>query len=108
MFKKVAAYIKSFGIFKIFITLFLLGLLYGSLSLYIKYTGFSKFMNQTRITSVKAKPITINTAQKTYKALSIIESLDSIEVTSKVNGLIDKIHFKEGTLIKKDDLFIYF
>jgi len=76
-----------------------IGLIYGSVSLYAKYLGFSKFMNKTQVIAIKAQPVTIGVAQKTYKALSTIESLKSIEITSKVNGIIDDIFFKEGSIV---------
>ncbi len=98
---KVISYIKSFGLFKIFISLFLVGLLYGATSLYLKYMYFSKFMNQTRVTSVKASPVEIDIAQYSYRALSVIESYDSVNITSKVNGVIDQIFFEESSDIKK-------
>ena len=60
---KVLNYLKSLGLFKIFVALFILGLLYGATSLYLKYMYFSKFMNQTRVTSVKASPVEIDIAQ---------------------------------------------
>jgi multidrug efflux pump subunit AcrA (membrane-fusion protein) len=100
---KVLHYLKSLGLFKIFITLFILGLLYGATSLYLKYMYFSKFMNQTRVTSVKASPVEIDIAQYSYRALSVIESNDSVDITSKVNGIIDQIFFEERTFVKKGE-----
>lgn len=94
---KLLDYIKSLGLFKIFVSLFIIGLLYGGVSLYMKYMYFSKFMNQTRVTSVKAVPVNINTAQYSYRALSVIESYDSVDITSKVNGIVDKIFFTESS-----------
>ena len=94
---KLLDYFKSLGLFKIFVSLFIIGLLYGAVSLYMKYMYFSKFMNQTRVTSVKAVPVNINTAQYSYRALSVIESYDSVDITSKVNGIVDKIFFTESS-----------
>ena len=101
---KIITYIKSLNIFQIFLGLFILGLLYGGMSLYTKYLGFTKFMNQTKFVNVKTVPVKIDIAKETYKAISIVESSDSIEITSKVNGLIDNIHFKEGTTVDKGSL----
>ena len=70
----------------------------------MKYTYFSKFMNQTRVTSVKAKPVNIDVAQYSYRALSIIESNESVDITSKVNGVIDQISFKESSYIEKGQI----
>ena len=61
-------------------------------------------MNKTRIIAVKAESVKIDVAQNTYRALSVIESLDSIDVTSKVNGLLDNIHYKESSIVNKGDL----
>tara|TARA_B100001175_G_scaffold268612_1_gene240086 strand:+ start:29 stop:943 length:915 start_codon:yes stop_codon:yes gene_type:complete len=98
---KVFNYFKSLGLFRIFVALFILGLLYGATTLYLKYMYFSKFMNQTRVTSVKASPVKIDIAQYSYRALSVIESNDSVDITSKVNGIIDQIFFEERTSVKK-------
>ena len=97
MLDKLINHVKSLGPFNIFLAIFILGLLYGGVTLYMKYLGFSKFMNRTQIISVKAVPIKIATAQYTYRALSVIESRESINITSKVNGLVDYIHSKEDT-----------
>ena len=70
----------------------------------MKYTYFSKFMNQTRVTSVKAKPVNVDVAQYSYRALSIIESNESVDITSKVNGVIDQIYFKESSYIEKGQI----
>ena len=104
MLNRVINYLKSLGLFHIFVSLFIIGLLYGAISLYMKYTYFSKFMNQTRVTSVKAKPVNIDVAQYSYRALSIIESNESVDITSKVNGVIDQISFKESSYIEKGQI----
>jgi len=61
-------------------------------------------MNQTRVTSVKAKPVNVDVAQYSYRALSIIESNESVDITSKVNGVIDQISFKESSYIEKGQI----
>ena len=104
MLTKIIHYVKSLSVFKVFIFIFIAGLLYGGISLYLKYTGFAQFMNKTRIIAVKAMPVKIDTIQKTYRALSVIEARESIDITSKVNGLLDNIHYKEATTVKKGDL----
>ena len=104
MLDKLINYVKSLGPFNIFLAIFILGLLYGGITLYMKYLGFSKFMNRTQIISVKAVPIKIATAQYTYRALSVIESRESINITSKVNGLVDYIHSKEGSNVDEGEL----
>ena len=101
---KVINYLKSLGYFKIFVALFILGLAYGGTSLYLKYAYFSKFMNQTRVTSVKAKPVTIDVAQYTYRALSVIESDNSVDVTSKVNGVVDQVFFEESSYVERGQI----
>ena len=104
MLNRVINYLKSLSLFHIFVSLFIIGLLYGAISLYMKYTYFSKFMNQTRVTSVKAKPVNVDVAQYSYRALSIIESNESIDITSKVNGVIDQISFIESSYIEKGQI----
>ena len=104
MLSKIINYLKSLSVFKIFIFIFISGLLYGGVSLYLKYTGFAQFMSKTRIIAVKAMPVKIDTAQKTYRALSVIEARESIDITSKVNGLLDNMHYREATTVKKGDL----
>ena len=99
MILKIKDYLKNISPLNIFFIMIAVGLVYGSVSLYAKYLGFSKFMHKTRVIAVKANPVTIGIAQKTYKALSTIESLKSVEITSKVNGVIDDIFFKEGSMI---------
>jgi multidrug efflux pump subunit AcrA (membrane-fusion protein) len=103
MIKKIIDYFNKLNPLNIFILILILGLVYGGVSLYSKYLGFSKVMNKTKITTVKAIPVTIGTAQKTYRALSTIESFESIEITSKVNGIIEDIFFKEGSNVKLGD-----
>ena len=103
MIKKIIDYLNKLNPLNVFILMLILGLAYGGVSLYSKYLGFSKVMNKTKITTVKAIPVTIGTAQKTYRALSTIESFESIEITSKVNGIVEDIFFKEGSNVKLGD-----
>ena len=103
MIKKFTDYLSKANPLNIFILILILGLVYGGVSLYSKYLGFSKSMNKSRITAVRAIPVTIGTAQKTYRALSTIESLESIEITSKVNGIVEDIFFKEGSNVEVGD-----
>ena len=67
----------------------------------MKYQGYAKFMNQTHATVVKTKSVEIGIATKKYRALSTLESSESIEITSKFNGVIDSINFEEGSNIEK-------
>ena len=48
MLDKLINHVKSLGPFNIFLAIFILGLLYGGVTLYMKYLGFSKFMNRTQ------------------------------------------------------------
>jgi membrane fusion protein (multidrug efflux system) len=61
-------------------------------------------MNQTRVTSVKAVPVDIDIAQYSYRALSVIESYESVDITSKVNGIVNKIFFTESSLVTEGQL----
>jgi multidrug efflux pump subunit AcrA (membrane-fusion protein) len=103
MIQKITDYLSKTNPLNIFILILILGLIYGGISLYSKYLGFSKAMNKSRITSVRAVAVTIGAAQKTYRALSTIESLESLEITSKVNGIVEDIFFKEGSNVKVGD-----
>ena len=97
MIQKLVKFFTKLSPFNIFLIILLIGLLYGGISLYTKYLGYSKFMNRTQVTVVKVNPVIIGNAEKTYSALSTIEAHESVEITSKVNGIIDKIHFNESS-----------
>ncbi len=102
MIRKLKDIITKAPLVNILLALIFLGLIYGGFSLYLKYQGFAKFMNQTRATVVKIKSVEVGVASKKYRALSILESHESIEITSKFNGVIDVINFEEGSLIEKN------
>ena len=85
------------------IAFLILGLSYGSISLYMKITKFSALANKTRITAVKINHIKLGTAKKIYQTISTIEALQSVEITSKVNGIVEKINFIEGSEISRGD-----
>ena len=56
------------------------------------------------VTAIDVKEEVINNP-KTYVAL--VEAINSVDVVSKVNGSLDKVNFKEGSFVKKDEaLFI--
>jgi len=56
------------------------------------------------VTVVKAQEEVINNS-KTYVAL--VEAINSVDVVAKVSGSLDKVNFKEGGFVKKDDaLFV--
>ena len=101
MIRKFKETIKKIPLINLLFFLIFLGLLYGGLSLYMKYQGYAKFMNQTRATVVKTKSVEIGIATKKYRALSTLESSESIEITSKFNGVVDSINFEEGSSIEK-------
>lgn len=104
MIQKIRALVSKTPIINILFLFIFLGLLYGGISLYMKYQGFAKFMNQTRATVVKVMSVDIGVASKVYRALSTLESYESIEIISKFNGIVDKISFQEGAMIKKNHL----
>ncbi len=89
--------------FHLLVIILMIGLLYGGFSLYMKISKFSEFANRTKITSVKVSHITLGTAERIYETISTIEALQSAEITSKVNGIIEKINFIEGNEIKKGE-----
>ena len=79
------------------------GLSYGAFSFYMKIAKFSKMSTITKSVSVKVSHIKLGAAQKIYQTISTIEALQSIEITSKVNGVVEKINFIEGSEIKKGE-----
>ena len=102
MITTIKEYIKNLSPLNLLIVLFIIGLVYGAINLAMKYQSYMKFLNKTQITAVKARPVIIDTAENKFRTLSTIKSLQSIDITSKVNGIIHKIHFIEGTKISKD------
>ena len=69
----------------------------------MKIAKFSKMSTITKSVSVKVSHIKLGAAQKIYQTISTIEALQSIEITSKVNGVVEKINFIEGSEIKKGE-----
>ena len=61
-------------------------------------------MPAINVTSIDVKEEVINNP-KTYVAL--VEAINSVDVVAKVSGSLDKVNFKEGGFVKKDDaLFV--
>ncbi|MBH44433.1 MAG: hypothetical protein CMD88_03155 [Gammaproteobacteria bacterium] len=106
MLNKIRNYFSFDNPLRLIILLLIIGLLYGGFSMYGKYMYYSKFANTAKIISVKVTPITIGPAIKSYQALSTIEASKSSELKSRVNGIIEKIHFKETEkVVKGQQLF---
>ena len=59
MFDKIINSVKSLSVFKVFVSIIVIGLLYGGISVYLKYTGFAKFMNKTRVIAIKAVTVKV-------------------------------------------------
>ena len=102
MITKIKDYIKDLSPLNLLIVIFVIGLVYGAINLGMKYQSYLKFLNRTQITVVKASPVIIDTAENKFRTLSTIKSLQSIDITSKVNGVIHNIHFIEGSEISKN------
>ena len=102
MITKIKDYIKDLSPLNLLIVIFVIGLVYGAVNLGMKYQSYMKFLNRTQITVVKAGPVIIDTAETKFRTLSTIKSLQSIDITSKVNGVIHNIHFNEGSEISKN------
>ena len=102
MITKIKDYIKNISPLNLLVAVFIIGLIYGAINLGMKYQSYMKFLNKTQITAVKARPVIIDTAENKFRAISTIKSLQSIDITSKVNGIIHDIHFTEGTKITKN------
>ncbi len=102
MITKIKDYIKHSSPFNLIVAVFAVGLIYGAINLGLKYQSYMKFLNKTQITAVKARPVIIDTAENKFRVISTIKSLQSIDITSKVNGIIHDIHFTEGTKVSKN------
>ena len=102
MITKIKDFIKNLTPLNLLIIIFLVGLVFGAINLGMKYRSYMQFLNKTQITAVKAMPVIIGTAESKFRAISTIKSLQSIDITSKVNGIIHDIHFTEGTKILKN------
>ena len=89
--------------FHLLIIILISGLSYGAFSFYMKIAKFSKMSTITKSVSVKVSHIKLGVAQKIYQTISTIEALQSIEITSKVNGVVEKINFIEGSEIKEGE-----
>lgn len=95
--------IKKIKPFHLIGSLIVIGLLYGAINLYSKIQFYKSFANKTRIVSVHAEQVEINTVNRIYPATSVIESKQSFNVTSKTEGIINDIFFNESSLVKKGD-----
>ena len=84
-------------------SLIIIGLIYGAINLYSKIQFYKSFANKTRIVSVHAEQVEINTINRIYPATSVIESKQSFNVTSKTEGILNDIFFNESSLVKKGD-----
>ena len=103
MLAKIKTTISKIKPFHLLIIILITGLSYGAFSFYMKIAKFSKMSTITKSVSVKVSHIKLGAAQKIYQTISTIEALQSIEITSKVNGVVEKINFIEGSEIKKGE-----
>ena len=103
MLAKIKTAISKIQPFHLLIIILISGLSYGAFSFYMKIAKFSKMSTITKSVSVKVSHIKLGAAQKIYQTISTIEALQSIEITSKVNGVVEKINFIEGSEIKKGE-----
>ena len=103
MLAKIKTVISKIQPFHLLIIILITGLSYGAFSFYMKIAKFSKMSTMTKSVSVKVGHIKLGSAQKIYQTISTIEALQSIEITSKVNGVVEKINFIEGSEIKEGE-----
>ena len=103
MLAKIKTTISKIKPFHLLIIILITGLSYGAFSFYMKIAKFSKMSTMTKSVSVKVSHIKLGVAQKIYQTISTIEALQSIEITSKVNGVVEKINFIEGSEIKEGE-----
>ena len=103
MLAKIKSTISKIKPFHLLIIILITGLSYGTFSFNMKIAKFSKMSTITKSVLVKVSHIKLGAAQKIYQTISTIEALQSIEITSKVNGVVEKINFIEGSEIKKGE-----
>ena len=96
-------YFKRLKAFQIIAAIVIVGLLYGAINLYTKIQFYKSFANQTRITSVAAEEVKIDSINKIYPATSVIEAKKSYNVVSKTDGILNEIFFKESSFVEKGD-----
>ena len=96
-------YFKRLKAFQIIAAIVIVGLLYGAINLYTKIQFYKSFANQTRITSVAAEEVRIDSINKIYPATSVIEAKTSYNVISKTDGILNEIFFKESSFVEKGD-----
>ena len=96
-------YFKRLKAFQIIAAIVIVGLLYGAINLYTKIQFYKSFANQTRITSVAAEEVKIDSINKIYPATSVIEAKTSYNVVSKTDGILNEIFFKESSFVEKGD-----
>lgn len=96
-------YFKRLKAFQIIAAIVIVGLLYGAFNLYTKIQFYKSFANQTRITSVAAEEVKIDSINKIYPATSVIEAKKSYNVVSKTDGILNEIFFKESSFVEKGD-----
>ena len=96
-------YFKRLKAFQIIAAIVIVGLLYGAINLYTKIQFYKSFANQTRIISVAAQQVQINSINKVYPATSVIEAKKSYNVISKTDGILNEISFKESSFVEKGD-----
>ena len=96
-------YFKRLKAFQIIAAIVIVGLLYGAINLYTKIQFYKSFANQTRIISVAAQQVQINSINKVYPATSVIEAKKSYNVISKTDGILNDIFFSESSFVTKGD-----
>ena len=96
-------YFKRLKAFQIIAVIVIVGLLYGAINLYTKIQFYKSFANQTRIISVAAQQVQINSINKVYPATSVIEAKKSYNVISKTDGILNDIFFSESSFVTKGD-----
>ena len=93
---KIKEHFSKLSPLNILVYIFSIGLIYGGFSLFMKYQAYLEYMSTTQAIAVKVRPVILGKAENTYRALSTIKSNKSIEINSKVNGIIDGIYFIEA------------
>ena len=96
-------YFKKLRAFQVIAAIIIIGLLYGAINLYTKIQFYKSFANQTRIISVAAQQVQINSINKVYPATSVIEAKKSYNVISKTDGILNDIFFSESSFVTKGD-----
>ena len=104
-------YFKRLKAFQIIAAIVIVGLLYGAINLYTKIQFYKSFANQTRITSVAAEKVQIDSINKNrYVKFRFLmdgekpKENDTLEFRLEVNDLTQEVFVRVEEYTESDDL----